>query len=795
MLNHYLKIAFRNLSKNKTYSLINILGLAIGMAVALIIALWAHKELSYNKFLPKYDNLYQVIINYKVQHKIVTNTALAIPYAKAYKEEIPGVKDVVLCDYGDKHNLMFGDKKIFRSGYMIGPEFLNMFEYPMLKGDRSTALKETYSIVLTESTAKALFGDVNPMNKQVRIDNEHDLTVTGVLKDLPDNSTLQFNYLVPYQYLVESKTWVKEATTDWQNGFNQIFIELQPGAKIEPALLKLKDFVCLKNPEYCPYKQEMSLYPMKQWNLYTVFEGGKPIGGYIDYVILFSIIGIFVLSIACINFMNLSTARSAKRAKEVGVRKSIGAERKQLVIQFLTESVFLVLVSSFLCLLIVQLSIPFFNQLTSSIIHIPYENSMFWLFMIVYVLFTGILAGTRPAFYLSSFQPAKVLKGIFQSGKSAGLFRKALVVIQFTCSIGLIISTFIIYQQIQYAQSREKGYNANRLLMTPMSKDLLRNYGALRNELMQSGVVENVANASSALNYINNNTAIFDWPGRKASDENPSTGVVLASPDYFKTTGMELIAGKDFSDISPADTESIVVNEALCKALDLKQPLNQYITYFKSRCRIIGVVKDALMESPYTPVASLIFVHRDIEYDPETTILYRINPTIEINKAIEVISKIFTKYNEAYPYTYVFADEAYDEKFDMEVFVGKLSGIFAGLAIFISCLGLFGLAAYTTEQRTKEIGMRKILGASVLQIWLLLCKEFILLVLISCIVASPIVFYFLHNWLQTYQYHISVTPLAFILSAIIAIIVTIGTVSYQAIKSALANPVNNLRVD
>lgn len=766
------------------------------MAVALIIGLWTAREFSFNKFLPKYNELYQVVINYKVQHAIVTNNAVAIPYAKAFKEEVPGVKNAVSCDWGAEHDLKVGDRKILQNGYMIGSEFLTMFQYPLLKGNPENVLKETYSIVLTASTAKALFGDVDPMNKLVRFDNEHDLTVTGILKDVPDNSTLKFSFLVPFQYFIDNKKWVKEASTDWSNGSNQLFVELQRGTKLQNVLLRLKDFICLKNPEYCPYKQEMSLYPMKQWNLYTEFEGGKVIGGYIDYVVMFSIIGSLVLIIACINFMNLSTARSSRRAKEVGIKKAIGAERGQLIFQFLSESIMLVFISFLLCLLIVQLSIPFFNQLTGSAIHIPFTSPVFWCIMIGYVLFTGLLAGSRPAFYLSSFQPVKVLKGPVQSNKTAALSRKILVIVQFSCSIGLIISTFIIYQQIQYTQARDKGFNEKRLLITGASVDLIKNYEALRNELLQSGVVENIAKSSSSITNINNNTAIFDWPGRKATDENPSTGVILVTRDYFKTLGIPLLMGKDFSSVPVSDTVSIVVNEALLRAINLKDPINQPLTYYNYNCRIIGVVKDAIMESPYKPVATLIFVQRDLGIDDgECFLIYRISPHADVQNAINILSKLFTKYNPAYPYTYEFVDDMYNEKFSLENLLGKLSGIFAGLAIFISCLGLFGLAAYTTEQRIKEIGVRKVLGASVVQLWFMLSKEFVGLVFISCIIASSLAFYFLHNWLQNYHYRISITPLAFILSAIIALVITIVTISYLAIKAALANPVKNLRVE
>lgn len=797
MFKNYIKIAVRNLLKNKVYSIINIAGLAVGMAVALIIGLWAVREFSFNKFLPKYNRLYQVMTNYTSKKEGTETAAVSsVPALEVFKKEIPGVKNAVLCDWINSHNLMVGNKKILSSGAQIGTEFLTMFEYPMIKGNPSDALKETYSIVLCESIAKTLFGDVDPMGKFVRFDNKHNLIVTGVLKDVPSNSTLQFNYLVPFQYFMENTPWMQESKDDWGSQSNRLFIELKEGVRPEQLAPQLKTLICSKFPRACPFKPEPFLYPLKDWNLYTKFESGKMAGGYIDYVIMFSIIGALVLIIACINFMNLSTARSAKRAKEVGIRKAIGSKRNQLIFQFLAESVLLAFISFLLCLVIVQFSIPYFNELTGSAIHIPFTNVVFWFSMIGYVLFTGILAGSRPAFYLSAFQAAKVLKGTIQSNKSAALSRKALVVIQFSCSIALIISSFIIYQQIQYAQGREKGYNTDRLLLTFGSTDLMKNYEALKNDMLQSGYVESVARASSHLDNINNNTMLNSWPGKRASEEPTSIGLITVTPDYFQTIGMDIVSGTDFFSVVPTDTVSVVVNEALIRKHNIKDPLGQMIDYgMKTKGRIIGVTKDALIRSPYDPVEPMVFTLKETVYNQLFVIFFRLSDKADTKRAIDAISKLFVKYDPATPFQYNFTDEDYKYKFHLESLVGKLAGIFAGLAIFISCLGLFGLAAYTTEQRTKEIGVRKVLGASVMQLWILLCKDFMLLILISCVIASPIVYYFLKNWLQNYDYHTSIDPGLFIVSALIAIVITIITISFQAIKAAWANPVKNLRTE
>jgi len=489
--------------------------------------------------------------------------------------------------------------------------------------------------------------------------------------------------------------------------------------------------------------------------------------------------------------MNLSTARSEKRAREVGVRKAIGSQRSDLIIQFLAESILITFIAFVFSILFVQLSLPSFNTLVNSSISIPYANPVFWSIMVFYVLLTGLLAGSRPAFYLSSFNPVKVLKGAIQVGKTASLPRKVLVVIQFSCSIALIISTVIVYQQIQHAKSRPTGYSADRLMMTDMSGDLNNKYDALKNDLMATGMVESVAAASSPVTNIYSHMSLDKWPGKNAGDEAVNIGAIFVSDNYFKTLGMTFKEGRDFTNSWTADSTSVILNETAVKRIGLKNPINQLITWNgnSTPVRIIGVVKDALMESPFTPVAPAIFSHGHVA----NTIMYRLTPNTNTHDAIAKFTKIFDSYNPAYPYIYQFVDDEYNHKFNMEMLVGKLAGVFAGLAVLISCLGLFGLAAYVAEQRTKEIGIRKVLGASVAQVWLLLSKDFILLVIISCVVASPVAFYFLQNWLQKYDYRITIGPGVFVLSAIVAIVITLITISFQAIKAALTNPVKSLR--
>jgi putative ABC transport system permease protein len=794
MIRNYLKIAWRNLVNNKVYSAINILGLAAGMAVALLIGLWVLNEFSYDKFLPNYKQLYQVEINFSSQHDGEhTQTSLALPLVEVLRKEIPGIKRVAEADYLGwmNHDLLVGNKKLYLGGGATHPDFLKMFKYPFIKGNARSAFTDPHSIVLTESTAKALFGNTDPMNKVVRIDNNQNLKVTGVLKDIPKNSTLQFAYLMPFSFKEQVEDWMKGARTMWTNNSFTAYVELEPGVTYAQVAPRIKNIIYNRSPQMRVAKPKVILHPLKDWHLYSDFKNGKEAGGFIDYVRMFSIIGILVLIIACINFMNLSTARSEKRAREVGVRKAIGSQRKDLIFQFLTESILITFIAFLFSILFTQLALPFFNTLTGSSIAIPYANPMFWVIMLMYVLITGLLAGSRPAFYLSSFNPVKVLKGSIQVGKAASLPRKVLVVLQFSCSIALIISTIIVYQQIQYAKSRPTGYSADRLMMTDMSGDLNTHYDALRNDLLASGVVESVAAASTPVTQIYSHLSLDKWPGKNPGDESVNIGGIWVSNDYFKTLGMTLKEGHDFSTNIKADSLNIIVNEATIKRIGLKNPINQIITWngnYKP-VRIIGVVKDALMESPFTPIAPAIFAHAG----GGNSIMYRLTPNANTQDAIEKITKIFDTYNPAYPYSYQFVDDEYNHKFNLEVLVGKLAGVFAGLAIFISCLGLFGLAAYVAEQRTKEIGVRKVLGASVTQLWLLLSRDFILLVMISCIIASPIALYFLSGWLQKYDYRITIGPGVFLLSAIMAIVITLITISFQAIKAALTNPVTSLR--
>jgi putative ABC transport system permease protein len=786
MIKNYLKIAWRNLTRNKVYSTLNIMGLAVGMAVALLIGLWVSYQYSYDKFLPNYGQSYQVRRNFNSNGDTLTFSSTSLKLADALRTDYPEIEYVAESDGGRGHGLMVGDTKLRLDGKQAGADFFKIFSFQFLQGNID-ALKDPYSIVLTESAAKALFGSKNAMNQMVKVDNKDNLKVTGIVKDVPANSSLQFSYIIPFSYLEITDPGVKASRKQnfGSNGF-ELYAKLKDGVKYSQLALKIKNMEHYED-NLNAKNSDVIMQPIQDWHLYSTYTNGKALGGFIEYVRIFSIIGVLVLMIACINFINLTTARSEKRAREVGIRKAIGSQRKQLILQFLTESVMVTFVALLFAFIIVQVALPSFNTLTGTAVVLPYTSGLFWAITLSCTFITAILAGSKPAFYLSSFNPVQVLKGTIQTARSASISRKALVVLQFSCSTVLIISTVIIYQQIQHAKNRPTGYTTNRLVTSTTNDDISRNAAAIKHDLLQSGAVSSITTSSSPATGVDWHSDLNDFPGKKAG-ETVEMGTILVSENYFKTLGMQLKEGHDFTGNAKADSNSVILNEAAVKRLRLTNPLGQTISQFGRQMQIIGVVKDALMDSPFQSADPTTFF-----FDGGSNIIYRLSPNVNTHEAIEKVTAIFNKYSPATPFTYRFVDDDYNQKFNLELLVGKLAGIFAALAIFISCLGLFGLAAYVAEQRTKEIGVRKVLGATVTQVWVLLSKDFVLLVIISCLIASPIAFYFLQNWLDKYTYRITIGPGVFIISTVAALTITLLTISFQSIKAAIANPVKSLR--
>jgi putative ABC transport system permease protein len=792
MFKSYLKIAWRNLLKSKTYSFINIAGLAAGMAVAMIIGLWIADEVSANRDFKNYESIYQVMMNQTFDGKRDTQTALPYPMGDELKAKYPDFKAVAICDWGASRSLVYGDKKISKYGHYIGEDAVDMFSLKILSGDKNP-LHELNSIVLTEETAKALFPNENPLNKIVRLDNTVDLKVTAIVSKLPKNSSFSFDYLVPFQLQESLYPWIKlYHKTNWRNNSWQVFVQLKDQATEKSVDTKIKNVVISHVTDentLKTIKPELFIHPMAKWRLYGDFENGKNTGGFIKYVRMFGILGLVVLLIACINFMNLSTARSEKRAKEVGVRKAVGSSRKQLVRQFLSESLFISILAFLFALGIVALVLPYFNQLTEKEMSLQISNPYFWLIMIAFTLLTGLLAGSYPAFYLSSFNPVNVLKGNLKLGRSDALPRKILVVIQFASSVILMIGTTVIYQQIQYGKNQPIGFDNRGLISVYWSADIAKNYEALKADLLSTGAVTSITKSNSPPSDIYSNNNGWEWKGSQPVEKTVIFSTIATDYDYTKTMGIKLLAGRDFSR-DYADSNSVILNQAAVKRMGLKNPVGEQLKWNDKNITVIGVIPDVQMESPFRPISPLTII---FSKDWVGFLDVRMNPNMAASAVIKKIQPIFDKYNPAFPFLYQFADTEYAKKFNYEELVGNLALIIAVIAIFISCLGLFGLASFTAEQRVKEIGVRKVLGASVGSLWQLLSRDFVKLVLISCVIAIPVAWYFMNKWLMDYPVKITIGAGIFVMVIALSVIITLITVSFQAIRAAMANPTKSLR--
>jgi putative ABC transport system permease protein len=793
MLKNYFKIAWRNMLKSKWYSLINILGLAIGMTVALLIALWIRDELTFDNYHQQHDQLAQVMTTQTFNGETGTGQAVAMPLGNELRSKYAGdFKYVSMASWNFGHILAVDDKKINSNGMWVEPIFPTMFSLKMIRGTQK-GLADPSSILLSASVAKALFGNEEPMNKLVKLDNKASYKVTGVYEDLPRNTTLHdTKILLSWDKYITTQNWLKSAMTQWGNHSFQAYVQVTDNAAIAKISGKIKNASMIHLNAAQDGKEELVLQPMNNWHLRSDFKNGKLAGGRIEFVWLFTIIGIFVLLLACINFMNLSTARSEKRAKEVGIRKTVGSLRSQIIGQFLSESVLVAFIAFLFSIGLVQLLLPFFNGLADKEMAIPWSKIIFWLLAIGFTFFTGIVSGSYPAFYLSGFEPIKVLKGTFRAGRFASLPRKILVVIQFTVSIALIIGTIIVFRQIQFAKDRPVGYNRDGLITIDMNTpDLYGKYEIIRNDLLATGVVENMAESSSPPTNIYSNNIGFSWEG-KDPNSLPLFGTVGVTQDFGKTIAWQIKEGRDFSRDFKTDSSAMILNESAVKLTGLKKIIGQTIKWDTTPHHVVGVIKDMVMESPYTPVKPTIFL---MQPNWAGTITIRIKPSVAVRAALPKIETVFKKYDPGSPFDYKFTDQEYAKKFSDEERIGNLATFFSVLAIFISCLGLFGLASFVAEQRTKEIGIRKVLGASIPAIWRMLSRDFVVLVIISCLIAIPLAWYYLYQWLQKYEYRTEISWWVFILAAAGTLFITLLTVSFQAIKAALANPVRSLRTE
>lgn len=783
MLKNYIKIAWRNLFRNKVFSITNLLGLTIGMTCTMLILFWVKDELSYDKFHPNYKNIYQVIANRDFKNQVFTDRNMVLPLASSLQAAYPQIKNAVVTTYDEKHVLANGETKLTKSGYTVSDRFFDMFSWKYLQGNPSSAIKDPSSIILTESAAKAFFGNANPMNKIIRVDDNYNLKVSAIISDPPGNSTFQFDFIKPFDY---SDEFTKRFMNEWVNSSWMVYVQPQPGTNLSVLTKKINELKQQHSPD--DKISTYFLFPMSKWRLYSDFKDGKNTGGMIEYVRLFSIIAIIILLTACVNFMNLSTARSEKRAKEVGIRKTLGSEKRQLVFQFFLESMILVLIAFIFSVIALYLLMPAFNLLVEKKLTVNIIEPVFWVGAVVIILFTGIVAGSYPALYLSSFNPVKTLKGTFLAGRKAALPRHILVVAQFVISILLISATLIVFRQIQYVKNRNMGYDPNNLITIPSSYVVDKNYVAIKNEILKTGMIGAVTRTGSPITQIQWRSGPPDWDGKPA-DASLIISCMSTDVDFTKTMEIKMLEGKDFSGL-PIDSSSVILNKAAVEAMNLKNPLGMELRYSNQKYHVIGISDNVVMSSPFEPVDPMM-IFFNANYSSAVSV--RLKQGVPPQKALASIEAIYKKYNPAFPFEYGFVDQEFGKKFLTEELISKITNIFAGLAIFICCIGLAGLASFTIEKRFREIGIRKVLGATVRQVLMLISKQFLKLALIAFAIAVPLTWWLMSNWLDKYIYRITISIWLFAGVGTLILLLTLVVVSLNTLRAALSNPVTSLR--
>lgn len=784
MLYSYFKIAFRNLIKNKGFSAINILGLAVGLASAILVFLWITNEISYDRFHEKKDRIFEAWNKGNFNGKVACWNTTPKILSKALQSDIPEIETTVRVNWSDPYLTKYKDKTIMMNASMVDSTFLNVFTFPVVKGDPANALMNPNGIVLTKTTADKLFGETNPIGETLELNEQYQFTVTAVVTDPPSNSRFQFDALLPWAFL-RARNWDDD---NWGNNSTRTYALLKQGTNVEHANAKLVEF--RKNYDREDPKGGFFLYPLERWRLYSNFTDGVESGGQIEYIRIFSIVGIIILLIACINFMNLSTAKSEQRAKEVGIRKVVGAMRYNLMGQFLGESILISFIAGLLAIVLVQLSIPAFNNFTEQVIQINFRDPLSWALWLGFVLITGLVAGSYPAFFLSGFQPTKVLKGSFKKAQAAINPRKILVVTQFTFAIALIICTLVIKKQINHALNRNNGYNRDQLVFHHLTGTTEKNYELIKNELLSSGTATSVTKTSAPLTEGWSNTWGIEWKGKQPNDRTLFDRF-CADQKLVTTAGLELVKGRDI-DLStyPSDSSSILLNESAVAAMGFTDPIGEKLRDNGREWTVVGVIKDFILHSPFSKTQPMFIQGANGWFN---VIHFRLNAANSVSANLKQAEAIFKKFNPSYPFEYTFVDQAYALKFEEEKKVGSLAALFAGLTIFISCMGLFGLATYMAATRFKEIGIRKVLGASVGSITTLLSKDFLKLVMISFLVASPLAWLLMNQWLNTYAYKTTIDSWIFIYTGILSLLIAIFTTSFQAIKAALTNPVKSLK--
>jgi ABC-type antimicrobial peptide transport system permease subunit len=791
MFKNYFKTTFRTLWKNKTYSLLNIFGLATGIACAALIFLWVEDETTWNHNFANRDNLYRVMQNVKNDGKISTSGSTPGPLAEAIKTNMPGVKNTGRLSWPMDELVVLGDKSIKENGVYADPSILSMLPLLFIQGDAASAFKELQSVVISETMARKLFGAEDPMGKTIKmhingaysVDGPY--AVTGIYRDFPKNASYQFQWISPYAAWENKNPWLKP----WSNNLTETLVQLYPTTSVASINKKLQNYLA---SEVTGSKNQCFLFSMNDWNLRSNFENGKQAGGNIRYVHMFSLIAAIILLIACINFMNLATARSEQRAREVGVLKVMGAGRSGLIGKFIGESLLMSFMAVLLAVIMLYLLLPSYNLLVKKQLSINIFGPLHIAYLSAIGLLAGLIAGSYPAFYLSSFNPVKVLKGMkVKSAASVIFIRKGLVTTQFTVSIILIICTVIIYQQVQHIKNRDIGYSKNNLVYMDMRGDMKGHFNAIKNQLIATGYVENAATSLHSALQVYSYGDGFSWQG-KDPDKKISIHSNVVSPEYVSTMHLQLIEGRDFYSTPGADSTGIIINESMARLMGKAGKTGGLVTNGSYKLQVVGIIKDFIYNNMYGAADPLVLFCGSYS---ATELTIRFKPDVNLTQALAKTASVMKAENPGYPFEYKFYDEDFDAFFATETLIGKLAGVFSVLAIFISCLGLFGLAAYTAERRTREMGIRKVLGASVQGLAGLLSKEFLQLVALSCIVAFPVAWWAMNSWLRDYEYRTAIHWWIFAVAGFTSLAIALITVSFQALKAAMVNPVKSLRAE
>jgi putative ABC transport system permease protein len=790
MLKNYLLVAFRNLKKNKLFSFINIVGLALGIACSLLILLWVHDERGMDAFHANKTRLYNIYERQFYDGRVEAGYFTPGMLGMELKRKIPEIEQAVDYKTGDDIlTFQSGDKIIKEQGSYASEDFFSMFSFPLLEGKPSTALNDPASITISRKMANHFFGSPQAaMGKTIRVENKKDLKVTAVFEDLSPKSSLQFDFIANWYYFLDENSWAKE----WGNNGPATAILLGKDAFSSNVSAKIKKFLDGYNKEQDKsFRIELAMQRFDEQYLHSDLKGGQVSGGRIEYVNLFGIVAVFILLIACINFMNLTTARSVKRAKEIGVRKVVGALRGILIQQFIGEAVLFSFLATGIAVLLSAMMLPAFNSLAGKQMLFPFSSPVFWLELLLLTFITGLVSGSYPALFLSGFKPVTVLKGSLKFSSGATIFRKGLVVFQFVLSIVLIIGTLVVSKQVQYIQNKDLGYDRENLIYIPVEGDLRRQYTVFKEQAMRMPGIKSITRMTESPTNLGSNTGGVDWDGKDPSTR-PSFTQASVGYDFVSTMNIKMAQGRDFSKDFGTDSLGYIINESAMRRIGYKDPIGKRLTFWGKKGSIVGVVKDFHFQSLQLPIDALILRLRDKEQ--WGTILVKTEKG-KTKEAVASLSQLCKTLNPKFPFTYQFSDEEFRKLYKSEAVIGKLSNYFAFLAIFISCLGLLGLAMFTAEQRTKEIGIRKVLGASVPGLFALLSKEFLQLVIIALLIATPLAWWAMNNWLKDYNYHTAIGWWVFAVAGLLAIMIALITVSFQAIKAALANPVKSLRAE